>query len=149
MNGYECVKDCLTPEERRKVLSRFHSLLFWVGEFVPDLEELGGKDVPLRDMVFHFITETSPDEATIYQAKRLADLLESKAKALENDLALEKMERERAYKVMHEALGLLRAVDELRNIRPDQTFKAEALMTMVNDERRWLEFVKNVRPSKV
>jgi len=146
MNDYGCVKDCLTPEERKKILSRFHSLMFWVGEMVPEMEELGDENFPLKDAVFRFITEGSPDEGTVRQARRLADLLESKAKALRNDLATEAMERERAYLVMHEALGLLRAVDELRNVQPGRDVKAEALMTKVNDERRWLEFVKKVKP---
>jgi hypothetical protein len=56
------------------------------------------------------------------------------------------MERPTAHKVMHEALGLLRAVDELRNIRPeDQEVRARALMATVNDEKRWLDFVKRTK----
>ena len=62
MSEYGCKKDCLTAEERKKILSRFHSLLFWVGEFVPELEEVEGREMPLRDVVFRFITERYPDE---------------------------------------------------------------------------------------
>lgn len=143
MNDYGCVKDCLTPEERKKILSRFHSLLFWVGEFIPELEELEGREVPLRDIIFRFITEQAPSKETVKGAQELASLLESKAKALERDLATKNMKKDRAYEVMHEALGLLRAVDELRDLRlEDREVKAQALVARVNDERRWLDFVK-------
>lgn len=144
---YECAKDCLGPEERAKILSRFHSLLYWVGEFVPDLEELEGREVPLRDVVFRFITEQSPSEETVKGALELAALLERKAKGLEKDLATKGMERPRAYEVMHEALGLLRAVDELRDLKmADRQVKAQALVAKVSDERRWLDFVQKLRP---
>ncbi|MCG7841143.1 MAG: DUF5788 family protein [Methanomassiliicoccales archaeon] len=145
MKGYECMNDCLTPAERGKILSHFHSLLFWVGEFVPELEELEGKEVPLRDVVFQFITEQSPSEATIKGAHELAALLDRKAKALEEDLATKNMGKLRAYEVMHEALGLLRAVDELRDVKAEERHvKAKALMAKVSDERRWLDFVKKI-----
>jgi hypothetical protein len=146
MNEYGCVKDCLTPEERKKILSRIHSLLFWVGENVPDTEELDGQKVPLRDVVFRFITEQQPNEDTVRSARELARSLESKARSLEKDLRLEPMERETAYRVMHEALGLLRAVDELRDLKlTDRNVKARELMSKVSDEKRWLNFLEKIR----
>jgi hypothetical protein len=146
MTQYGCVKDCLTSEERMKVLSRFHSLLFWVGENVPDTEEIDGRSMPLKDVVFRFITEQQPNEDTVRSAHDLARSLESKARSLERDLRLEPMERETAYRVMHEALGLLRAVDELRYIKPeDRNVKARELMSKVSDEKRWLGFLQNIK----
>ena len=146
MTEYGCAKDCLTPEERKKILSRIHSLLFWVGENVPDTEELDGRNVPLRDVVFSFITEQQPNEDTVRSAHELAHLLESKARSLESDLRLQPMERETAYQVMHEALGLLRAVDELRDLKlEDRNVKARELMTKVSDEKRWLTFLHKVK----
>lgn len=147
MAEYQCEKDCLTPEERAKILSRFHSLLFWVGQFVPELEELEGREIPLREVVFKFISEQTPDEETVKKAQDLAAILDRKAKVLEKDLATKGMERPKAYEVMHEALGLLRAVDELRDLAAaDREVKAQALVFKVNDERRWLDFVKNIMP---
>lgn len=146
MTEYGCEKDCLTPEERKRILSRFHSLLFWVGENVPDAEELDGREVPLKDTVFRFITERRPNQDTVRSAHELARALESKARSLEKDLRLEPMERETAYRVMHEALGLLRAVDELRDVRAeDRDAKARELMSKVADEKRWLDFLQKVR----
>lgn len=146
MTEYGCEMDCLTPEERERILSRFHPLLFWVGENVPDAEELDGRNLPLRDVVFRFITEQQPDEDTVRNAHMLARSLESKARSLERDLRLEPMERETAYRVMHEALGLLRAVDELRDIKlDDRDLKARELMSKVSDEKRWLSFLQKIR----
>lgn len=146
MSEYRCAKDCLTPEERNRILSRFHSLLFWVGENVPDTEELDGQKVPLRDVVFRFITEEQPSEDTVRSAHELARSLESKARSLEKDLRLEPMERETAYRVMHEALGLLRAVDELRDLKlEERNVRARELMSKVSDEKRWLSFLQKVR----
>jgi hypothetical protein len=146
MTDYDCTKDCLTPEERKKILARIHSLLFWVGENVPDTEELDGQKVPLRDVVFRFITEEQPSEDTVRSAHELARSLESKARLLENDLRLEPMEKETAHQVMHEALGLLRAVDELRDLKlEERNVRARELMSKVSDEKRWLSFVKKVR----
>jgi hypothetical protein len=146
MTEYACQKDCLTPEERKKILSRIHSLLYWVGENVPDTEELDGRKVPLKDVVFRFITEMQPNEDTVRSAHELAGALERKARSLEKDLRLEQMERETAYQVMHEALGLLRAVDELRDIKlADRNLKARELMSKVSDEKRWLDFLQKVR----
>jgi len=146
MTEYSCDKDCLTPEERAKILSRFHSLLFWVGENVPDTEELDGRNLPLRDVVFSFITEMQPTEDTVRSAHELARALEHKARSLEKDLRLEPMKKETAYRVMHEALGLLRAVDELRDIKlVDRNVKARELMSKVSDEKRWLDFLQKVK----
>ncbi|MCX6650243.1 MAG: DUF5788 family protein [Methanomassiliicoccales archaeon] len=146
MSEYSCVEDCLTPEERKRILSRFHSLLFWVGELVPELEELEGREVPLKDVVFRFITQQDPDEGTVRGARELSALLERKARELERDLETKEMERRTAYRVMHEALGLLRAVDELRDVRQeDRQIRAKALMAMVNDEKRWLDFVNKAK----
>jgi len=141
-----CVQDCLTPKDRGMIMSRFHSLLFWVGELVPDLEVLDGKEIPLKDVVFRFITQQFPSEETVRQAKELSTSLEAKARSLERDLRTKNLKRDRAYQMMHEALGLLRAVDELRDVRlEERNVKAKALMARVSDEKRWLEFVRDVK----
>jgi len=142
MNGEECHSDCLTPEERGKILSRFHSLLFWVGENIQEMEVLDDREVPLKDVVFRFITQQYPDEDTVAQARAL----EAKARSLQGDLKARSLERERAYDMMHEALGLLRAVDELRSLgKEDRELKARALMARVADEKRWLDLVRAVK----
>ncbi|MBN1109784.1 MAG: hypothetical protein JXA45_03380 [Methanomassiliicoccales archaeon] len=146
MNDHPCVKDCLSAKEREKILSRFNSLLYWVGEMVPEMEELEGQEVPLKGVVFRFITEQFPDRETVSRAQDLAMLLERKAKALRRELATKDMERKVAYEIMHEALGLLRAVDELRDVQlKDRDLKAQALVTKVSDERRWLDLLKRTK----
>jgi hypothetical protein len=146
MNDHPCVKDCLSPKERERILSRFNSLLYWVGEMVPEMEELEGQEVPLKEVVFRFITEQFPDRDTVSRAQDLAMLLERKAKTLRRELATKDMERKLAYEIMHEALGLLRAVDELRDVRlEDRDLKAQALVTKVSNERRWLDLLRRTK----
>jgi hypothetical protein len=41
----------LTEEDRRRILGRIHSLLFWLGKFIPEEELLEGEKVPLRDVI--------------------------------------------------------------------------------------------------
>jgi len=110
------------------------------------MEVLDGREVPLKDVVFRFITQQYPDEDTVAQAMELARALEAKARSLQGDLKVRSLERERAYDMMHEALGLLRAVDELRSLgKEDRELKARALMARVADEKRWLDLVRAVK----
>lgn len=48
--------------------------------------------------------------------------------------------------MMDEICGLLRAVDELRNSHGEVAkYKRAALMAKVNDQRRWLQFVDELK----
>ncbi|MBN1109785.1 MAG: hypothetical protein JXA45_03385 [Methanomassiliicoccales archaeon] len=148
MNEEKSEGQCITAEERKKILSRFNSLLYWVGESVPSVVVLDGVKVPLKEVVFRFITEESPSEETVKGAHELASLLEQRAKEIHEDLSTKKVERERAYEIMHEALGLLRAVDQLRNVKLEVCqVKAKAIIARVSDERRWLRFVHQIKTS--
>ncbi|NLX46800.1 MAG: hypothetical protein GXY70_01310 [Euryarchaeota archaeon] len=141
----KCDTGCISPEERKKILSKFNSLLFWVGETIPSTITVDGEDIPLRDVVFKFITSPCPCDETIHAAHELASELECMARAMQEDLSVKKVDRDRAYEIMHEALGLLRAVDQLRNIKRDECeLKARATLSRVNDERRWMEFVRKI-----
>lgn len=136
---------CLTKKERERILSRIHSLLFWVGEMIPDSYEIDGKMVPLREIIFKIITDTDVTEQDISDAKKLAVVLESEARRLEREIVEDdSLSRKDAHTLLDEVLGLLRAVDELRGLDKEQAeFKKKAIMKKVDDERRWLNFVKN------
>ena len=49
----------LTSEERSKMLSRIHSLVYWVGMLIPEHEVLGGTEIGanalLRFYVLHIV----------------------------------------------------------------------------------------------
>jgi hypothetical protein len=135
----------LTEEDRRKILGRIHSLLFWLGKFIPEEELLEGEKVPLRDVIFRYIMKENPSPEEVQGALDLADALEAKARKLEKQLQEGILTKGEAHVLLDEICGLLRAVDDIRKFRgANAPIKAKAMMDRVQDERRWLTFVKNV-----
>ncbi|MGD0816905.1 MAG: DUF5788 family protein [Methanomassiliicoccales archaeon] len=136
----------LSESERRAIISRIHSLLFWVGKFIPQHEIVEGRQIDLRDVIFQFISKDNPSPEDIQGAKDLADILESKARELEKQIKDHEVTRANAYQMLDEICGLLRAVDELRNSHGNLAiYKKTALMAKVSDERRWLQFVDQLK----
>ncbi|HEY3419724.1 MAG TPA: DUF5788 family protein [Methanomassiliicoccales archaeon] len=136
----------LTESERRAIISRIHSLLFWVGKLVPQHEIVEGRQIDLRDVIFQFISKEKPTPEDIQGAKDLADLLEKKARDLEKQLSDHEVTKANAYRLLDEICGLLRGVDELRNSHGDlAVYQKTALMAKVRDERRWLQFVEQLK----
>ena len=133
----------LTEEDRRRVLARVHSLLYWVGKFIPEEEILEDQKVPLRDIVFHFIANPNPSPEEVEGALSLANAIDRKAKELEVSLKESPdLTKGQAHMMMDEINGLLRAVDEIHHAKgADERLKAMALMSKVNDEKRWLTFI--------
>jgi hypothetical protein len=133
----------LSANERKSIISRIHSLLYWVGMFIPQHEMIGGQEIDLRDVTYQFISKENPSPEDIHAAKDLADNLEIKARDLEKELQENEITRAKAYLMLDEICGLLRAVDDLRNSHGEQAMYIKtALMAKVNDEKRWLQFVK-------
>lgn len=136
----------LTERDRAAIISRIHSLLFWVGKFIPQHEIVQGREIDLRDVIFQFVSKDDPTPDEIQGAKDLADLLETKARALEKEIKGRELTKANAYLMLDEICGLLRAVDDLRNSHGDVAkYEKTALMAKVNDERRWLQFVDELK----
>ncbi|MDH7508108.1 MAG: DUF5788 family protein [Methanomassiliicoccales archaeon] len=136
----------LTPEERSRILARLHSLLYWVGVLIPDEEVIDDHKIPLRDIVFDFISKEEPTDEEVMGALALAHSLEKKAKGLEEELEVGRLTKSRARELYEEIAGLLRAVDDLRHSKgQDFEIKARALMSKVDDEKRWLEFIERIK----
>jgi hypothetical protein len=72
----------LSHDDRLKIISRIHSMLFWLGETIPQSIKLEGRTVPLHDVVFNYLIKDShtPDEKK--DAEVLAEMLDSKAKEI-------------------------------------------------------------------
>jgi len=135
----------LTEDDRARILSRIHSLLYWLGKFIPEEELLEGQKVKLRDVIYAYVTKPNPTPEEVEGALSLAEALDKKARALEDDLRAKKLSKGQAHLLLDEICGLLRAVEEIRKSKgPEAQVKALALMSKVKDERRWLEFVKQV-----
>ena len=65
---------------------------------------------------------------------------------MEKQLEIHEITRANAYQMLDEICGLLRAVDDLRNSHGDVAkYKKQALMAKVNDERRWLQFIDELK----
>jgi hypothetical protein len=136
----------LTEEDRAKILARIHSALYWLGKFIPEEEVLDGEKVPLRDIIFKFVSEEHPSEEEVLAALSLSDAMQKKARELEASLKNgEHLTKGQAHMLLDEICGLMRGVDEVRTSKgADAQLKAKALMTKVQDEKRWQEFIKSV-----
>ena len=135
----------LTEEDRKKILGRLHSILYWLGKFIPEEELLQGENIPLREVIFRFIMKENPSPEEVQGAMDLANVLEAKARQLEKQLEVGQLTKGEAHKILHEASGLLRAVDEIRRSRgANAPILAKSMMDRIQDERRWLTFVKEI-----
>jgi hypothetical protein len=137
----------LSPEERQRIVARIRSAFGAVGARIPDIEVIDGERLNLRDLVFDYIGKERPTEKDIERADRLADGLEKKVRELEERLRGDELSERAAVELMREALGVLRALQQLRGLRdPDRGAVARsAVLNRVDDERRWLDFMKNVK----
>lgn len=136
----------LTEEDRTKIIARIHSALFWLGKFVPEEDLLDGRKVPLRDIIYRFVSKEQPTEEEVLEALSLADSMQRKARDLETSLKNgENLTKGQAHMLLDEICGLMRGVDEVRTAKgADARIKAKALMAKVQDEKRWQDFVKSV-----
>ena len=136
----------LSESDRRAIISRIHSMLYWVGKFVPQLEIVEGEQVDLRDVVYRFVSREEPTLEEVQGAKELSDILEKKARELEKQLKEKEVSKVNAYQLLDETCGLLRAVDELRSSHGKTAkYKKAALMAKVSDEKRWLQFIEQLK----
>lgn len=137
----------LTQDERRKILSRLRSAFAEVGARVPDTVELNGARVPLRDTVLGYLERESLSGEELERVEALCDALEDRVAEAERGIREGDIDEATAVGLMREALGILRALSHLRRLRdPERRRLArEVVMSRVEDERRWLRFVKRVR----
>jgi hypothetical protein len=136
----------LTREDRDKIVSRIHSLLFWVGEIIPQEIIVEDRKVSLRDVVFNYIVRDSHTEEERREAETLAGLLDDRIRELEREIKHGDVTRSKACGLMNEARSLMRAVDELRSTsEKDDRIKYHELMGKVEDAKRWRDFLKEVR----
>ena len=140
----------LTSEERSKMISRIHSLVYWVGMLIPEHEVLAGTEIDLREVVYDLTNKEVLTTEDVKRANQLIDLLRSKERGLEEKLSHDQMTLEAAKGMLEEVCGLLRAIDELRSAESIQKaeFNKKQLMTRVEDAKRWQKFVESIKPPK-
>ena len=125
INEKESSKKYITDEERRQLLTALHSRLFWVGQYIPNSIEVGGKNCHLHDYVWELI-----QKETITQT--------------------EKSSIDKCIEIYHETAGLLRAIMDLKEIEDGtlrentKHFQEQFGEQRVKDAKLWLEFIKKV-----
>ncbi len=137
----------LTEDERRRIIKRLHSMLSWVGSSVPEREIIGGKPIDLRKMVMELISKPRLTKEDLEKASVLARGIAERERYLEEVIIHGDITEEEALQLLEEARGLLRAMEELRNIQ--EVKKAietkEILLNKVDDEKRWLRFIGKIK----
>lgn len=134
----------LSHDDRAKIVSRIHSLLYWVGEMIPQEIVVDGRTVLLRDAVFNYLMSEDPAPEVRKDAELLATFLEAKEKELEMEIKVDDINRSEACELMNEARSYLRAVDELRHSKGEEgEIKRHDLMKRVEDAKRWHKFMKD------
>jgi len=136
----------LTDQERRKILSRLHATLSWVGVRIPEECDIDGERIMLRNRVDRFVFDDEIDDQERAEVEDLIDKLEDRAEILEDELQYEDMTLEEAEKLLARTIGLMRAVDELKHVEIEEEWeeKHDKVMEQVDDAKRWHEFTKRV-----
>ncbi len=140
----------LTEDERAMLLSRIHSLVYWVGMLIPEHEILGGSGIDLRELVYNLTSKErlTPEETA--QVDQLIQLIRAKEHVLEERLAHDPMTLDTAKAMVEETCGLLRAVDELRTVETKEKaeFRKAEVIGRLDDAKRWQSFVESISPAK-
>lgn len=140
----------LTPEDRARMLSRIHSLVYWVGMLVPEQELLGDSKIDLRETVFKLTTKASLTKEDIAEADELVRALRAKERELERKLVHDPMTVGTANGLLEEICGLLKAMDDLRAAEsPDAAeVRKRELLARIEDAKRWQKFVDEIKLGK-
>ncbi len=139
--------DFISEEERERLISELHRFLVWVGEQLPDIVEVNGETVKLRDLVWRCIHKKQP---SMQEKERIMDLiriLETKEKYDEEALRRANLTREEAKRLYHESAAFIRAIMDLRECEAGRIKlkeSSEEIRQKINDARKWLDFLKNV-----
>ncbi len=143
-------RNLLTNDERSKMISRIHSLVYWVGMLIPEHELLSGSEIDLREVVYNLTTKEQLTPEDVREANDLIEQLKKRERDLEEQLAHDQMTRDAAKGMLEEICGLLRAIDELRSAESPEgaEFRKKALMAKIEDAKRWRKFVDSIKVTK-
>jgi hypothetical protein len=136
----------LSTEDRVKIISRIHSMLYWVGEMIPQEVEVEHRTIHLKDVVYNYIIKEDPSTEERKDAEVMAEVLDKKAKEIEQEIHRGDLSRAEACDLMNEARSYLRAVDELRTAKGGGAeVMHHDLMSREEDAKRWQRFVKEFK----
>ena len=150
VNEKESSPKYITDEERRQLLTALHSRLFWVGQYVPNNIEVGGKIFHLHDYVWELIQKETITQTEKSSIDKCIEIISTKEKEDEKELEGQSLTQDEAKALYHETAGLLRAIMDLKEIedgtlRKNIThFQEQFGEQRVKDAKLWLEFIKKV-----
>jgi hypothetical protein len=144
------VRRLLTEEEREKLISTIHSMVYWVGVLVPEYEMLENHKVELREIVYRLITKEHLTDEDKARMEALITSLKKKEHDLEHKLTHDPMTVQAGKALMNEISGLLKAIDELRSAESedDADIGKKDAMSRMEDAQRWHTFIKDIKPPK-
>lgn len=140
----------LTEEERQKMISIIHSLVYWVGVLVPEYEMLDDHRVELRNLVFRLVTKEHLSAEDRAEMDELIASLKQKEHDLEHKLVHDPMTVQAGKALLEEIRGLLKAIGELRYAESEEVadIGTKEVKSRIEDAQRWNRFIEQVRPSK-
>ncbi len=139
--------ELISPEEREHLLFGLHRFLAWVGEPLPEMVEVNGKDIEIHDLIWRCIHQKEFSEKEKKRLMELVSMLEAKEKLDEEKLKKASLTREEAKKLFHESAALIRAIMDLKECEAGKVrleTRGNELRNKINDAKKWIDFLKNV-----
>ncbi|HTY91734.1 MAG TPA: DUF5788 family protein [Methanocella sp.] len=137
----------ITPEERRRLELKLHRMLVWVGVLTPFEFELGGKVVPLHEIVWDLLAKDCLTDEEKEYVRKLIYRLQAHEHVDEEILHSSQLTVAEANVIFKEARGLLRAILSLKSLvgRKDVcTVKTRASQRHLEEAKYWLGFLKQI-----
>ena len=135
--------------EREHMLFELHRYLAWVGESIPEMMTIDGKEFQLHDLVWKLIQKKRLTESEIKCVKWLIHKLETIEQIDEERFEKAHLTRAQAALIQDEAAGLLRAIMDLKELEEGKIRKADLkklnISNKVEDARRWVKYMKQMR----
>ncbi len=137
----------ITPEQRKKLELKLHRMLVWVGVLTPFEFELGGKKVPLHDIVWDLLAKDCLSDDEKEYVSKLIYKLQAHEKIDEEVLHNNRLTNDEAEDIFHEASGLLRAILSLKTLvgqKDSCTIKRSTNQRRLEDANYWLSFLRQI-----
>jgi hypothetical protein len=137
----------ITPEERRRLELKLHRMLVWVGVLTPFEFELGGRVVPLHDIVWDLLAKDCLTDEEKEYVRKLINRLQKHEHFDEEVLHNSQLTVAEADVIFKEASGLLRAILSLKSLvgRKDTcALKTRTSQRRLEEAKYWLGFLKQI-----
>jgi hypothetical protein len=145
--GATVTRRLITIEERNKLELKLHRMLVWVGVLMPFEFELGGKKVPLHDIVWDLLAKDCLTEDEKEYVRKLIYKLQKHEKVDEEVLHNNELTVGEADQIFREASGLMRAILSLKSLvgRKDVcSVKTRTNKRRLEEAKYWLNFLKQI-----